>query len=232
MLARTRHASGSIDRQRDPHMPTATAIAPPPAGQAAPAPAATGEPSGVAWVARFPTSTSVSDCAPPFRDQLTAFIAALKAAGASVGVTATLRPAQRAHLMHWSWAIVRAGADPRAIPALDGVDIAWAHADAQGAYDAAASVAAAQAMADAYGLCKLGVAPALASRHIDGLAVDMAIAWAGNLTIASRAGAPVTVASLPRNGMNPDLHAVGATYGVIKFVGGAADVPHWSSDGH
>jgi hypothetical protein len=173
-------------------MPTGTAISPPaPAGQAAPAPGATCEPSGAAWVARFPTSTSVSDCAPPFRDQLTAFIAAL-----------------------------------------DGVDIAWAHVDAQGAYDAAASVAAAQAMADAYGLRKLGVAPALASRHIDGLAVDMAIAWTGSLTIARRAGAPVTVASLPRSGMNPDLHAVGATYGVIKFVGGAADIPHWSSDGH
>ena len=214
-------------------MPTATAIAPPPsAGQAAPAPAATSEPSGVAWVARFPTSTSVSDCVPPFRGQLTAFIVALKAAGASVGVAATLRPAQRAHLMHWCWAIVNADADPRAVPALDGVDIAWAHVDDQGAYDAVASVAAAQAMVDAYGMHDLGVAPALASRHIDGLAVDMAIAWTGALTIANRAGAPVTVASLPRSGMNPDLHAVGATYGVIKFVGGDTDPPHWSDNGH
>jgi hypothetical protein len=198
----------------------------------APLPSATVEPSGPAWVARFPTSTSVSDCVQPFRDELTAFLAALKAAGAAVSIAATLRPAQRAYLMHWCWAIVKAAADPRTIPARDGVDIAWAHVDDQGAYDAAASVAAALAMGAAYGMQNLSVAPALASRHIDGLAVDMAIAWTGTLTIANRVGAPVTVASLPRNGMNSDLHVVGATYGVIKFVGGAADIPHWSSDGH
>jgi hypothetical protein len=42
----------------------------------------------------------------------------------------------------------------------------------------------------------------------------------------------VQIASLPRTGMNPDLKTVGASYGVIKFVGGASDMPHWSADGH
>ena len=51
--------------------------------------------------------------------------------------------------------------DPRSVPPHDGVDIAWTHLDAQGAYDRAASIAAAQAMVDAYGMQNLQVAPAL-----------------------------------------------------------------------
>ena len=104
------------------------------------------EPSGVAWVTRFPTSAQVADCVQPFRANLTAFIAALRAAGAAVSVAATLRPVQRAYLMHWCWSIVKAKVDSRSVPTLDGVAIAWAHDDAQGDYDAAASLAAAQAM--------------------------------------------------------------------------------------
>ena len=88
----------------------------------------------------------MADCAQPFRANLTAFVAALRAAGATVSVAATLRPVQRAYLMHWCWSIVKAKVDPRSVPTLDGVAIAWAHDDAQGDYDAAASLAAAQAM--------------------------------------------------------------------------------------
>ena len=190
------------------------------------------EPSGVAWVARFPTSALVADCAQPFRGKLTAFIAALRAAGAAVNVAATQRPAQRAYLMHWCWSIVKARTDPHAVPPLDGVPIAWAHEDAQGDFDAAASLAAAQAMVTAYGMQNLAVAPALSSKHITGTAVDMAISWTDTLTIANLDGTAVAITSLPRTGMNPDLHEVGRTYGVIKFVGGAADIPHWSDDGH
>lgn len=190
------------------------------------------EASGRAWVARFPTSASVADCAQPFRDNLTAFVAALIEAGASVNIAATLRPRQRAYLMHWCWSIVRQKTDPRTIPPLDGVPIAWAHVDAQGNYDPIASVAAAEDMVEAYGMQGLNVAPALASNHISGTAVDMAISWNGNLAIKRRDGSQVQIASLPRTGMNPDLKAVGASYGVIKFVGGASDMPHWSADGH
>jgi hypothetical protein len=190
------------------------------------------EPSGRAWVARFPTSASVADCAQPFRDNLTAFIAALVAAGASVNIAATLRPPQRAWLMHWCWSIVKQKTDPRTIAPLDGVAIGWVHVDAQGNFDAVASVAAAEDMVEAYGMQGLNVAPALKSNHISGTAVDMAVSWNGNLTIKQRDGTAVQITSLPRTGMNPDLKTVGASYGVIKFVGGASDMPHWSADGH
>ncbi|MFT0735958.1 hypothetical protein [Ralstonia wenshanensis] len=32
--------------------------------------------------------------------------------------------------------------------------------------------------------------------------------------------------------VNAKLKEVGRSYGVIKFVGGATDKPHWSTDGH
>jgi hypothetical protein len=191
-----------------------------------------GDPSGVAWVAQYPTSSSVSDCVEPFNSNLTAFIAALTAAGASVSVAATLRPAQRAYLMHWCWSIVNANADPRTTPAMAGVNIAWVHTDANGVYDAAASIAGAHAMVNAYGMQNLNTAPALNSKHISGLAVDMSITWAGDLSINNKSGTAVVITSSPRTGMNADLHAVGATYGVIKYVGGSADMPHWSDNGH
>lgn len=175
----------------------------------------------------------MADCAPPFGTNLAAFIAALAAAGATVSISATLRPSQRAYLMHWCWSIVNVNADPQAIPSLAGVNIAWAHTNAQGAYDTAASVAAAQAMVNAYGMQNLNTAPALnSSKHIAGLAVDMSISWTGTLTINNQSGTAVEIATLPRTGMNTALHAVGATYGVVKFVGGDADKPHWSDDGH
>jgi hypothetical protein len=213
---------------------TAQATATPAAG-ATPtltAPPLPREPSGRMWVGRFPTSASVADCAQPFRGNLSAFVAALGAAGASVSIAATLRPPQRAYLMHWCWSIVKQKTDPREIPPLEGVAIAWAHLDGQGGYDPIASLAAAQEMVEAYGMQALNVAPALQSNHISGTAVDMAISWSGTLSIARRDGMVVHIDSQPRTGMNPDLKVVGATYGVLKFIGGASDMPHWSVDGH
>ena len=191
-----------------------------------------GVPSGAAWVTQYPTSTAVADCASPFGTNLTAFTAALTAAGATVSVSATLRPLQRAYLMHWCWSVVNANADPQTIPTLAGVNIAWAHTNEQGVYDATASRAAAQAMVNAYGMQNLNTAPALNSKHISGSAVDMSITWTGTLTINNQSATAVEIATLPRTGMNVALHAVGATYNVIKFVGGDADKPHWSDDGH
>ena len=213
-------------------MAIAQATTSPTSGTVSTSPAPAREPSGRQWVARFPTSASVADCASPFRENLKAFIAAMDAAGASVNIAATLRPPQRAYLMHWCWCIVKQKVDPRSIPPIDGVPIAWAHLDGQGGYDAIASVAAAQDMVEAYGMQALNVAPALQSNHISGTAVDMAISWPGTLSIARRDGVVVHIDSQPRTGMNPDLKAVGATYGVLKFVGGASDMPHWSADGH
>lgn len=182
--------------------------------------------SGAQWVARFPSSKSVDDCKEPFKTDLASFIAALEAAGATVSISATYRPPERAYLMHWSWKIVNVDADPKTIPGKEGVNINWDHGDNE------ESVQAAQAMVDGYGMRNLHVPPALASRHIDGKAVDMSISWTGDLAIENADGTTATIKSDPKTGMNAELKTVGATYGVIKYVGGDADKPHWSSDGH
>ena len=105
--------------------------------------------------------------------------------------------------------------------------------DLQGTFRAAqASQQAAQAMVDAYGMNNLNIAPALSSNHTRGTAIDMNISWSGTLTIAGADGKNVIINTLPRTGMNVQLHAVGKGYGVTKFVGGNTDKPHWSIDGH
>jgi hypothetical protein len=134
--------------------------------------------------------------------------------------------------MHWCWRIVKEGFDPRSVPSMVGVPIRWAHLDSSGMHSQSHSMAGATAMVNAYGIQGLGVPPALNTRHGLGLAVDMAIHWSGTLPIVDGTGASVSIASAPRTGMNAQLKIVGATYGVIKFVGGAADRPHWSDNGH
>lgn len=190
-----------------------------------------GLPSGAAWVAQFPTSNETTTLAEPFRNGTERFIAALRSAGAAVNISATLRPPERAYLMHWSWRIVH-GTAPAEVPARPGVEIDWQHRDSAGVPDPTAALAGAQAMVNGYGIASLGVPPALNSRHIQGNAIDMTITWVGTLNLANASGELVTIATQPRTGMNAQLAAVGVTYGVYKFVGGAADRPHWSADGH
>lgn len=182
--------------------------------------------SGPAWVARFPTSVNVNDLAPAFRGNATRFLAALRQAGANVEINATLRPPQRAYLMHYSWRIAREQLDPAAVPAMAGVDIQWLHRTAQNQPNLAASRQAAQQMVQGY---ELVVRPALQSRHTQGLAIDMNVVWQGALVIRNASGQEVTIDTTPHSGGNAQLQAVGATYGVIKL---ATDPPHWSSDGH
>ncbi|HVO78594.1 MAG TPA: peptidoglycan-binding domain-containing protein [Candidatus Bathyarchaeia archaeon] len=182
--------------------------------------------SGPDWVKQFPTTSSIGDLKEPFQTSVRNFLAALSAAGARVVVSDTYRPPQRVYLMHWAFAIANGSANPAKVPPMDGVDIQWVHTDAVGNPDPAATTAAAAAMVKAYGIV---FAPALASRHTERLAVDMTISWSGSLTVNNASGSPVTIIAPPTNGMNPGLHAVGATYGVIKLV---SDPPHWSSDGH
>lgn len=181
--------------------------------------------SGARWVSRFPGSSRTSDLTEPFRSAVENFLTALTRAGATITISSTLRPPERAYLMHWSWKIVH-GTDPRSVPARHGVDIEWVHPTR------AASLQAARAMVTGFGLENLRVAPSLSSHHTRGQAIDMSISWRGDLSIASTNGRISVISSTPRNGMNPGLHAVGAGYGVIKYVGGAADRPHWSIDGH
>lgn len=176
--------------------------------------------SGPHWVDFFPTSRSVDDLAAPFRERLVAFLGALRAAGATVNISATLRPAQRAYLMHYAWMIANREIKPNAIPAMRGVPIEWSHPTA------AASIAAARKMVAAY---QIAFRPALKSRHTQARAIDMTISWSGDLSIRRKDGSVVVIATAPRNGGNSRLVAVGHDYGVIKLM---SDPPHWSDDGH
>lgn len=183
--------------------------------------------SGPLWVSRFPTSSSLVDLVEPFRTSAGRFITALTAARASVTISDTLRPPQRAYLMHYSFLIARQDFDPANVPPLAGVDIQWVHTNSAGLPDRAASKLAAAQMVAGYGVVFL---PVLNSRHIEGKALDMTITWQGNLTIARADSSPVVITSLPREGArNTDLHRVGASYGVVKLL---TDAPHWSVDGH
>ncbi|MTH47615.1 hypothetical protein GJV78_15390 [Escherichia alba] len=133
--------------------------------------------------------------------------------------------------MHWSWKIARGRVQPENVPAKSGVDIDWVHRGAGGKVDTTASINAAKAMVRAYGMTNLNVAPALNSRHTEGNAVDMSLSWSGNLEIKNKRGDTVVINTLPRDGMNSQLHEVGKTFGVIKYHGGSNDKPHWSTDG-
>src|SRR6266403_560989 len=152
--------------------------------------------SGTQWVNQFQTSTSVDTLVQPFRGNVNRFIAALKAGGAQVSISATLRPPERAYLMHYSYRIANQGLDPQTVPAKAGVDIDWVHRNQNGTVNLAASRLAAQQMVQAYGIA---YAPVLVSRHEEGKAIDMTISWTVNLAIANASGTTVTITTMPRS---------------------------------
>lgn len=179
------------------------------------------EPSGVQWVARFPGSKSADDLLPDFRDRVKAFISAVQRAGGAVSIASTFRPPERAYLMHWSCLIANSGQDPSGAAPLAGVDIDWAHGG-----DVGSARNAARKMVAGYGI---KFPAALVSRHTQRRAIDMNIDWNGTLSVIDFNGQTHTIASAPSNHLNPALHAVGKTFGVVKLV---SDPPHWSDDGH
>ncbi|MGV0024764.1 peptidoglycan-binding domain-containing protein [Phormidesmis priestleyi] len=176
--------------------------------------------SGAQWVRFFSASQSIDDLASPFRQRVQSFQKALKDAGATIEITNTYRPPERAYLMHYSVSINNRDIAPESVPSMSGVDIDWVH------YTNAGSLQAARQMVEAYGI---GSNPAaLRSRHTQALAIDWLIDWQGNLNIRNGSGKTVSIGS-PRNGNdNPQLWAVGASYGVYKLD---YDPPHWSVDG-
>ena len=176
--------------------------------------------SGPIWVQRFPTSRSTADLTREFASAVDDFIGALYAGGASVKIAATLRPPERAYLMHYSWLVGRSKVDAEDVPEMAGVDIDWVHRDNRGRPSTTASRSAALGMA---GLDGIVYAPALSSRHTEGRAIDMTVSGYTNKTFSDADGAATRVRTAA------DLYALGATYGVIKLV---ADKPHWSDDGH
>lgn len=179
------------------------------------------EPSGAQWCPRFPTSTSLDDLLPDFGDAVRAFISAMKKGGASVSVAATYRPPERAYLMHWCCMVGGSGQDPDAVTSMPGVNIDWTHDGQTGA-----ARDAAREMMSGY---DIQFPAALESRHTQRRAVDMTISWSGALNIRDFNGQMHSIASGPRDGSNPELIKVGATFGVMKLV---SDPPHWSDDGH
>jgi hypothetical protein len=153
-------------------------------------------------------------------------------------INSTLRPAQRAYLMHYCWLISRSKINPADVPAYqpvgnqrDPVDIEWVHRDAKGNPDVTASWRAANEMVNGFRMAGLRVAPALDSNHVRGKAIDMDISWHGNLDILNASGNTIHIATLPRDGTNRHLIEVGATYGVYHLRNVDADRPHWSYDG-
>ena len=184
--------------------------------------------SGPEWVRQFPGSRSLDDLADPFKGAAKAFVAALLNGGCSVTISSTLRPPERAYLMRFSTAIARNVKLPEDVPADPNVNIEWVHRTG-GQIDHPKSRSAAVQMMQGYGIDPSSPLPALASRHTEGKAVDMSISWTGVLSIRDARGRVVQIPDLPRSGLNPQLHKVGATYKVIKAL--FQDDPHWSNDG-
>ena len=182
--------------------------------------------SGLRWVTKFPTSQSTDDLTEPFRTNCKKFVAAMQAAGANVTIAATLRPPQRAYLMHFSFRIAKELLDPALVPGMDGVDIEWVHRDTRGGVLLSESRDAAAMMVTGFAIV---FRPALTSRHSEGNAIDMNVFWTTpELKIKNASGSDVIINSRSKNGSNADLQKVGKSYGVLKLV---TDPPHWSNDG-
>jgi hypothetical protein len=120
----------------------------------------TKELSGISWVGRFPTSKLTETLVNGFRQKCEAFLAALEDAGATVSINATLRPPERAYLMHWSFVINTGEVEPDDVPEYAGVEIEWVHRKPKGSTDLTASLAAAAAMVHGY---KIAYRPSLTS---------------------------------------------------------------------
>jgi hypothetical protein len=203
--------------------------------------------SGAAWAKQFPGSTEISKLAQPFQQDVRDFIDAMHAAqpapGIHVHVVSTLRPPERAYMMHWSWMIAKGEISAEDVPAFvpesgqAPVNVCWEHTDANGVYDPSTSITAAQDMATALGVVNLPIAPALNSNHTKGLAIDMTTTWsASSISIVESifdggSGQSVPINTTPHNGQNSQLIAVGATYGVIHLQPAAHDPNHWSWNG-
>lgn len=181
--------------------------------------------SGPEWVTRFPDTHSTADLVLPFRTGVIGFIASMQEGGAKIITSSTLRPPERAWLMYHAWKIANDEEAPDDVPPGPGIDIEWNHGDI------VKSRQAAQKMVAAYGIKASPASPRSPSRHITGEAIDMTISWKDALSLKDGNGKSVTIVSKPRNGTNPELVKVGATFGVVKAKFGRDD-PHWSTDGH
>jgi hypothetical protein len=175
--------------------------------------------SGAAWVSHFPGSKSLDDLKPDFQPKAKRFIEALKAAGVHVRISATFRPEERAYLMHYCCKVADGTVSPDKVPPKAGVEIEWAHRDADGKLNVQASRAAALAMMEAY---DIQYPAALISEHTKRNAIDMTITGFENKTVKDGSGNDTELST------KKDLFKLGATYGVLKLE---VDKPHWSGNG-
>src|SRR5882762_886552 len=72
--------------------------------------------SAKVWVSLFPGLKTLEALTSPFKELATAFINAMQDAAVNVKISATLRPPQRAFLMHFSFLIAKGQQDPRTVP--------------------------------------------------------------------------------------------------------------------
>lgn len=184
--------------------------------------------SGANWVSRFPAQSTTAYLTPTFRTSVDQFLAALSMSGVHHHITNTFRPRERAYLMHWAHKIYRNNLNPANVPPMDGVNIDWVHSTLAQSVDAAYDMVLGF---DILGLAQ-NTAPALNTLHATGQAIDMSVWWTGNVSVAKSDGVLVDINTMPRTGMNAQLKLIGASYGVVKFIGGNADRPHWSTTGH
>jgi hypothetical protein len=155
--------------QREPDAPAKTvkpaAPVAPVAAVAAPDPKKL---SGKQWKAiadsNWADSSSTDDLDSGFKGSLDKFFEVLTANNITTGEYTTLRPKERAYLLHYSVEVSKGTTAAKDVPAQAGVDIIWDHGtDAK-------SKAAAKEMVDEFGI----VGPAaLVSNHIAGNAIDM-----------------------------------------------------------
>lgn len=179
--------------------------------------------SGEKWGRKFPGSSDTRDLSGNFRLAAEDFISAMEAAGIKVVISATYRPSKRSYLMHYAWRIAKKQIGATKVPKMEGVNIKWDHGSDE------ESIKAAKEMLPALNISNLPIKPAIRSQHNLGLAIDMSLSWNKAIDIQDASGKIVKINTLPRNGLNRQLIAVGRSYGVQKFRG--RDDPHWSNNG-
>lgn len=182
-------------------------------------------PSGAAWCQRFLGSKSLDSLNEKFKPKAKGFIRALEAAGVKVVVRAAHRPIERSYLMYYAFQICR-GFDATKVPAYAGINIDWAHRNADGKPNPAAAKQAAEAMCSGYSInphsTKQLVGKPGNSRHNYAAAVDMNISQYIGKLVKNAAGDEVKLSSFK------DLKELGASYGVKYFP---KENMHWSDTG-
>lgn len=186
-------------------------------------PAVGKEKSGLAWVNRFPTSTSLDDLKEPFKSSAKDFVGALRSAGVTVRINATYRPTERSYLMYYSAEISRGRLCPTKVPGWPGVNIDWAHLGADGKADLASAKSAAKAMKSAYAIGVNPVGKPGQSNHNKKLAVDLSISGYAKKKVKNPDGDQVSLSDWD------DLLDLGVDFGVKWY--GQKDRPHWSING-